>query len=76
MLGALLARAAETAEEEPSKAAFYVLGGALVRFALGLAAMGIRRHETFPASAGTGRALMALCALLVAGAMAAAVLTG
>jgi MYXO-CTERM domain-containing protein len=75
MLLALLSLAAETAGEEPSKAAFYLLGGLLVLFALGLAAVGIRRHETFPASAGTGRALMALCAVLVAAAMAAAVLT-
>ena len=50
---------------------------ALVAFALILSAVGIRSHETFPPSKAVGRGLMlAVAALLVAGAMFTAVITG
>jgi hypothetical protein len=74
-LTTLLATAAE-GEEESSKTLFYIAGIALTVFALGIAAIGIRGHERFPATAGAARAVMGLCALLVAFTMAAAVLTG
>ena len=67
--------AAEEAGAEPSKTLFYVAGVALVIFALGVAAVGIRGHETFPRSKGLARGLMGLAALLVAFTMAAAVIT-
>ncbi len=74
-LTALLATAAE-GEEESSKTLFYIAGIALTVFALAIAAIGIRGHERFPATAGAARAVMGLCALLVAFTMAAAVITG
>ena len=74
MLQALITLAAEAAE--PSKAPFYVAGGILAAFAVVVAAAGIRGHETFPPSKGAARAVMGLCAILVAATMATAVLTG
>ena len=74
-LTTLLATAAE-GEEESSKTLFYVAGILLTVFALAIAAIGIRGHEHFPATSGAARAVMGLCALLVAFTMAAAVLTG
>jgi hypothetical protein len=64
------------AEEHTSKTPFYVAGGLLVLFALAVSAVGIRGAETFPSTKGarTGVCLAAL--VLVAGAMAAAVITG
>jgi hypothetical protein len=70
----LLLQAAEEAAE-PSKTPFYLLAGVLVVFALALAAVGTARHETFPPSTGASRALMLVCALLVAGTMITAVVT-
>jgi hypothetical protein len=64
------------AEEESSKAAFYIAGGVLAAFAVVVSAIGIRGHETFPPSRGAARAVMGLAVLLVAATMAAAVLTG
>jgi hypothetical protein len=74
-LTTLLATAAE-GEEESSKALFYVAGILLTVFALVIAAIGIRGHERFPPTGGAARAVMGLCALLVAFTMAAAVITG
>ncbi len=74
-LTSLLATAAE-GEEESSKALFYIAGTALTVFALVIAAIGIRGHDRFPATRGAARAVMGLCALLVAFTMAAAVITG
>ncbi len=71
----LLATAAEGGEET-SKTAFYVAGGVLAVFAVIVAAIGIRGHETFPPTRGAARAVMGLAAILVAATMAAAVLTG
>jgi len=70
---AVLMLAAE--EAEPSKSPFYIMAGVLILFAVGLTAIGVARHETFPPSAGAARALMVVCALLVAGTMFTAVIT-
>ncbi|MBI5105956.1 MAG: hypothetical protein HZB46_13430 [Solirubrobacterales bacterium] len=76
MLHALLVLAAETAEEsEPDKTLFYVLGGGLAVFAVLLAAVGLTKAD-FPSTDGQARGVMGLTALLVVGAMAAAVITG
>ena len=74
MLAALLTFAADTVEDEPGKLPFYLLGGAAVVWAIALFAVGMR-SESFPASAGAQRAVMAISALIVAGAMATAVIT-
>jgi hypothetical protein len=70
----LLLAAEEAAE--PSKTPFYVLASALVAFALIVGAVGVARHETFPPSRGLATVLMGVCALLVAGTMLTAVITG
>jgi hypothetical protein len=72
MLATLLLTAEAAA---PSKAPFYILAGALVAFALGLSAIGVARHETFPPSRGAATALIGVCVLLVAGTMLTAVTT-
>jgi hypothetical protein len=74
MLAVLLA-AADTIKDEPSKTPFYVLAGLLVLSAIGLTAIGIRRHESFPESDGAMRATIAVFVLLVAGTMFTAVAT-
>jgi hypothetical protein len=63
-------------EEEPSKTPFYVAGGLLVAFAVIIAAIGTRGAETFPATKGARTGICLLAAVLVAGAMATAVITG
>jgi hypothetical protein len=73
MLHALIVLAAE--EAEPSKTAFYIAGGVLAAFAVVVSAVGIR-SAGFASDQGTSRGVMALCALLVAAAMAMAVVTG
>jgi hypothetical protein len=75
VLSALITFAAAEAAK-PDKTAFYIAGGALVLFALTISFIGIRGIETFPASKGQARGVMALSVLLVAATMAAAVLTG
>ena len=72
---ALLLTAAEHAEET-SKTPFYVAGLALTAFAIIVSAIGIRSHGHWPGSTGAARAVMGLCALLVAATMATAVITG
>jgi hypothetical protein len=74
MLAVLLLAAEEAAE--PSKTPFYILAGLLVAFALILSAIGTARHETFPPTRGVQTAIIGLGALLVAGTMVTAVLTG
>jgi hypothetical protein len=59
----------------PSKTPFYVVAGLLILFAALLSAVGTARHETFPPSRGAATAIMLVCALLVAGTMATAVIT-
>jgi hypothetical protein len=75
MLATLLTLAAETAEEEPSKTLFYILGGAAAVWAVVLFAIGMR-SPTFPGSPGAQRGVIAVSVLVVLGAMASAVLTG
>ena len=74
MLATLLTLAAETAEEEPSKVPFYILGSAAAVWALALFAVGMR-SPAFPGSPAAQRGVIAVSALLVVGAMASAVLT-
>jgi hypothetical protein len=70
-----LVSAAETApEEETSKTAFYVLGGAAAAWAIVLFTLGMR-SSTFPGSAAAQRGVTAISVVLVIGAMASAVLT-
>lgn len=75
MLATLLTLAAETAEEETSKTAFYVLGGLAAVWAIVLFALGMRSPE-FPRSQGAQRGVIAITVLVVIGAMASAVITG
>jgi hypothetical protein len=75
MLATLLTFAAETAEKEPDKTAFYVFGLAAAAWAIFLFAFGMR-SEKFPPTVGAQRGLMAVSVLVVLGAMASAVLTG
>jgi hypothetical protein len=72
MMHALLVLAAEKAE--PSKTAFYILGGALAVWAVALGVIGLRSPE-FPGSDRGQRGVIAISAVLVLAAMAAAVLT-
>ena len=69
---ALLMLAAEA--QATSKAAFYVLGCALVAWAIVLAFIGLSRPE-FPATPQTARGVYGISVLLVVGAGAAAILT-
>ena len=76
MLLTILTFAAEAAEhEESSKTLFYIAGGILTAYALGISAIGITQHG-FPKTQGTARGVFALTAVLVAFAMASAVITG
>ena len=59
---------------EPSKVPFYIVGGLLVIWALGLAAVGLTR-PAFPYSERGARGVMAVSFVLMIAAMAAAVLT-
>jgi hypothetical protein len=74
VLHALITFAQEEAEE-PSKTPFYVAGIVLVVWALVVAALGIR-NERFASEPRTGRAIMAVSAVLVVATMAMAVVTG
>lgn len=74
MLHAMLVLAAETAEKESSKAAFYIFGGLLAVWAVVLSGIGLRRPE-FPGAIARERGVIAITAVLVAGAMATAVIT-
>jgi hypothetical protein len=65
---------ATTAEAEPSKTAFYILGGALAVWAVVLSAIGLTQPD-FPRQAGQSRAVMAISAVLVVGALVASVAT-
>ena len=72
MLAALLL-AAEAAEK--SKTPFYIMAGLLILFGFGLGIGGSTRAATFPSSSGSGRAIIGVAVLLVAGTMVTAVLT-
>lgn len=62
------------AAAEPSKTPFYVVGGLLVLWAVILSFLGISR-PTFPGGERGGRVVMLVSAVLVAGAMGAAVVS-
>jgi hypothetical protein len=62
-------------EAEPNKTAFYIVGGCLAVWAVLVGSIGIAKPQ-FAATAGATRGVIALSALLVVGALAAAVLTG
>jgi hypothetical protein len=68
--------ALQEAEEEVSKAPFYIAAGALCAFALLLSLVGIRGHATFPPSRGMANGLILVCVVLVAAAAYTAVITG
>jgi hypothetical protein len=72
MLATLLLAAEEA---EKSHTPFYIFAIALVVFALGLSAIGVSRHETFPPSKGAATAIILVCMCLVAGTMVTAVVT-
>ena len=74
MLSALAVFAAEAAEEETSKTAFYLLGSAAAVWAIVLFAIGMRSPR-FPGSVAAQRGVIAVSVLLVLSAMASAVLT-
>ena len=74
MLSALAVFAAEVAEEETSKTAFYVLGGAAAVWAIVLFALGMRSPR-FPGSVAAQRGVIAVSVVLILSAMASAVLT-
>jgi hypothetical protein len=73
VLASLITFAAEEAAE-PSKVPFYLCGGALAAWAVLIGVFAIRR-ETFPASEGQARGVMAISVLLIVAAMATAVIT-
>lgn len=72
MLHALWTLAAE--EAEPSKTAFYIVGGVLAAWAVVLFGVGMTR-PAFPGNATVARGTMLVSAVLVAAAMATAILT-
>ena len=74
MLHAFVTLAAEAAESEPSKTAFYVAGGAFVAWAIALSAIGLTQPD-FPATEGAKRGVIGLSLLLMALAMITAVAT-
>ena len=74
MLSALAVFAAEAAEEETSKTAFYLLGSAAAVWAIVLFAIGMRSPR-FPGSVAAQRGVIAVSVVLVLSAMASAVLT-
>jgi len=73
---ATLLFAAEVAEEEVSKAPFYISAGVLVAFALLLSAVGIARHATFPPSRGVANGIILLALILVGVTAYTSVITG
>ena len=69
----LIVLAAE--EAEPSKTPFYLLGGLFAAWAVLVSGIGLTRPE-FPGSEGAARAVYAISALLMVGAVGAAIATG
>jgi hypothetical protein len=60
--------------EEPSKTAFYILGGLLVAWALTLTAVGMR-SETFPQGIQAQRGVIGVSAVLVVATMVTTIVT-
>jgi hypothetical protein len=77
MLTGLIAFAADVAEgaghEEPSKTAFYILGGLLAVYAVVISFIGMR--TSFPGSKAQRGLMMAVSSVLVAAALVASVAT-
>lgn len=69
-----LITAAESGAEESSKTAFYICGGLLAAWAVVLSVIGLS-SETFPATVGAKRGVIAITLVFVAAAMATAVIT-
>jgi hypothetical protein len=69
-----LITAAESGVEESSKTAFYICGGLLAVWAVVLSLIGMS-SETFPATVGAKRGVIALTMVFVVAAMATAVIT-
>jgi hypothetical protein len=76
VLHTLITFAATEEGEESSKALFYICGGALAAWAVIVSAIGIRAHETFPATRGAYRGVLTISVVLILCAMASAVITG
>jgi hypothetical protein len=76
VLLSIIIAAAEEAHEESSKTLFYICGGLLAVWAVVVAAIGIKAHETFPPTKSAARGVMTISAVLVVLAMASAVITG
>lgn len=74
MLNAFLMLASE-AHEEPDKTLFYVFGGLLAVYAVGLGAYALSRAD-WPADDNTERGVMALSAVLVLATLVSAIATG
>jgi hypothetical protein len=72
---AILVFAAEEAGHSTDKTFYYVAGGLLTLWALVVSAIGISRHDKWPATDGAKRAVMGLTAVFVAVAMASAIVT-
>jgi hypothetical protein len=72
MLTALITLAAA---EHTNKTLFYICGSALVVWALVLSAIGIRAHESFPATPSAARGVITVSVVLVLLVMGSAVLT-
>jgi hypothetical protein len=75
MLHSLVIAASDIAGKSPDKTAFYVMGGLLAFWAVVVSAIGISRHEEWPATARAAHGVMGISVVLVLGAMAAAVLS-
>jgi hypothetical protein len=75
LLQSLVTVAVEAPGAEPSKAAFYILGGLLAVWAVVVSFVGLRAPATFPGSSGGRAGVMAITTVLVVAAMAAAVIT-
>jgi hypothetical protein len=69
-----LITAAESGAEESSKTAFYICGGLLAVWAVVLSLIGMS-SQTFPATVGAKRGVIALTLVFVVAAMATAVIT-
>ena len=76
MLEHLVTLAVQTGtQDEPSKVAFYLLGGLFAAWAVLVGALGVMRHRTFPPSGGVACAVMGISLVLMIGALGSAVLT-
>lgn len=70
----MLVFASEVAGES-SHLAFYICGGLLALWAVGVSFVGMRGHENWPGSEGAARGIMGISAVLVVLAAATAVIT-